>query len=49
MRTSEGLAKPKKTGLGADVAGRIEAVGRNVTQVQPGDEVFGMSIGSLAE
>ena len=49
MRGSEGLTKPKNTGLGADVAGRVEAVGRNVTQVQPGDEVFGMSIRTLAE
>ncbi len=36
-----GLFKPKHTILGADVAGRVEAVGRNVTQFQPGDEVFG--------
>ena len=35
MRTSEGLAKPKNTGLGADVAGRVEAVGRNVTESSP--------------
>ncbi len=49
LRASEGLAKPKNNGLGADVAGRAEAVGRNVTQVQPGDEVFGMSIRTLAE
>jgi NADPH:quinone reductase-like Zn-dependent oxidoreductase len=48
-RMSEGLAKPKNNGLGADVAGRVEAVGRNVTQVQPGDEVFGMSIRTCAE
>jgi NADPH:quinone reductase-like Zn-dependent oxidoreductase len=49
MRMSEGLAKPKNPGLGADVAGRVEAIGRDVTQVQPGDEVFGMSTGTLAE
>jgi NADPH:quinone reductase-like Zn-dependent oxidoreductase len=49
MRMSEGLAKPKNTGLGADVAGRVEAVGPDVTQVQPGDAVFGMSIRTLAE
>jgi NADPH:quinone reductase-like Zn-dependent oxidoreductase len=35
-----GLLKPNKI-LGCDIAGRIEAVGRNVTQFQPGDEVFG--------
>jgi len=36
-----GLLKPKHKILGMDVAGRIEAVGRNVKQFQPGDEVFG--------
>src|SRR6266568_4077655 len=36
-----GLLKPKHKILGSDIAGRIEAVGRNVTQFQPGDEVFG--------
>jgi NADPH:quinone reductase-like Zn-dependent oxidoreductase len=36
-----GLLKPKNTILGADMAGRVEAVGRNVRQFQPGDEVFG--------
>src|SRR6266849_3742633 len=41
FRLDCGLLKPKNSFLGADVAGRIEAVGRNVTQFQPGDEVFG--------
>ena len=36
-----GLLRPKNTILGSDIAGRIEAVGRNVEQFQPGDEVFG--------
>jgi NADPH:quinone reductase-like Zn-dependent oxidoreductase len=36
-----GLLKPKNTRLGADVAGRVEAVGKNAHQFQPGDEVFG--------
>ena len=36
-----GLLKPKNTILGAAIAGRVEAVGRNVKQFQPGDEVFG--------
>ena len=49
IRMSEGLTRPKNMGLGADVAGTVEAVGRNVTRVQPGDEVFGMSVRTLAE
>jgi NADPH:quinone reductase-like Zn-dependent oxidoreductase len=36
-----GLLKPKNKILGADIAGRVEAVGRNVKQFQPADEVFG--------
>ena len=45
-----GLLKPKNTILGADIAGQVEAVGRNVKQFQPGDEVFGESgFGAFAE
>ena len=37
------LLKPKYTILGKDIAGRVEAVGRNVEQFQPGNEVYGDS------
>ena len=41
-RLMAGLLKPKRiTILGCDIAGRVEAVGKNVTQFQAGDEVFG--------
>ena len=40
-RLAFGLLRPKHKILGADVAGRVEAVGGNVTQFRPGDEVFG--------
>jgi NADPH:quinone reductase-like Zn-dependent oxidoreductase len=40
-RFDNGLLKPKNKILGADVAGQVEAIGRNVTQFQPGDAVFG--------
>jgi NADPH:quinone reductase-like Zn-dependent oxidoreductase len=36
-----GLLKPKNKILGSDIAGRVEAVGKNAKQLQPGDEVFG--------
>ena len=41
VRLMAGLFKPKNKILGFDVAGRVETVGRNVKQFQPGDEVFG--------
>ena len=50
VRGMTGLRKPKLTRLGADLAGQVEAVGRNATQFKPGDEVFGTSRhGTFAE
>jgi NADPH:quinone reductase-like Zn-dependent oxidoreductase len=49
VRIMTGLLKPKVTRLGVDVAGQVEAVGRNVTQFKPGDEVFGACRGAFAE
>jgi NADPH:quinone reductase-like Zn-dependent oxidoreductase len=42
-RVIPGLRTPKHKILGCDIAGRVEAVGRNVKQFQPGDEVFGVT------
>lgn len=44
-----GLRKPKETRFGIDYAGTVEAVGRNVTQFKPGDDVFGAKNGAVAE
>jgi NADPH:quinone reductase-like Zn-dependent oxidoreductase len=49
MRLGVGLSKPNNTRLGVDFAGTVEAVGKNVTQFKPGDEVFGGRTGAFAE
>src|SRR5512141_2553718 len=50
VRLAAGLLKPKNTTTGADIAGRVEAVGSSVKQFQPGDEVFGdIGTGGFAE
>lgn len=49
IRLMGGLRTPKLTRLGVDVAGEVEAVGRNVTRFKPGDSVFGSCRGAFAE
>src|ERR1700693_1044322 len=49
VRLLAGLRRPKVTRLCVDVAGLVEAVGRNMTQFHAGDEVFGASTGAFAE
>ncbi len=48
-RAEMGLRKPKSNRLGTDFAGTVEAVGKDVTQFRPGDEVFGGRNGAFAE
>ena len=48
-RAQSGLRKPKSNRLGVDFAGTVEAVGKDVTQFRPGDEVFGGRSGAFAE
>lgn len=49
IRMTEGLLRPKRKIWGVDLAGRVEAVGKNITQLRPGDEVFGARGGAFAE
>lgn len=48
-RLSGGLTRPKNPRLGADYAGIVEAVGKDVMHVSPGDEVYGARSGAFAE
>lgn len=49
MRLQSGLNRPKNNFLGVDVAGQVEAVGKDVKEFQLGDEVFGTCNGAFAE
>src|SRR5437588_7589263 len=49
MRPMSGMRKPKNTRFGTDFAGVVVAVGKNVTNFKPGDEVFGAKNGALAD
>jgi NADPH:quinone reductase-like Zn-dependent oxidoreductase len=44
-----GVLKPRRQVPGLDIAGQVEAAGRNVKQFRPGDEVFGWCRGAFAE
>src|SRR3989440_1935398 len=49
MRPITGLRKPKNTRFGGDFAGVVEAIGKNVTNFKPGDDVFGAKNGAVAD
>lgn len=49
LRMASGLRTPKSRVPGTDIAGTVEAVGKDVTQLRPGDAVFGWCVGAFAE
>src|SRR5262245_26527989 len=49
IRPIEGFRRPKEPRLGGDLAGVVEAVGKDVTGFEPGEEVFGTRTGAYAE
>jgi NADPH:quinone reductase-like Zn-dependent oxidoreductase len=49
IRMQAGLRRPKEQRLGVDFAGTVEAIGKDVTHVKPGDDVFGARNGAFAE
>jgi NADPH:quinone reductase-like Zn-dependent oxidoreductase len=49
MRPMSGMRKPTNTRFGTDFAGIVEAVGKNVSNFKPGDEVFGAKNGAVAD
>jgi NADPH:quinone reductase-like Zn-dependent oxidoreductase len=49
MRMATGLTKPKNRIPGTDLAGTVEAIGKDVQDLRPGDEVFGWGTGAFAE
>jgi NADPH:quinone reductase-like Zn-dependent oxidoreductase len=49
VRTDEGVRVPKTSAMGVDLAGEVEAVGKDVTDLKPGDAVYGERGGAFGE
>src|SRR5256714_9617372 len=49
IRPIGGMRKPKNTRFGTDFSGMVEAIGKDVTNFKPGDEVFGAKNGAVAD